>query len=536
LDQPSRATREERRPWHERQGFRLPVALALLAVIVRALRWSWTAVMMNDGPIFIRLAQQMADGDWRAALTYEFHPLYPFAVRVAQLLFGDWERAAVAVSVLAGGIAVLGLFVLLRDAFDRRVAAIGGLLLAVHPVAIEQADVQSDSLYLAFFVWSAAFLWRALSRERAVPALVAGLLAGLAYLVRPEGLGALLVGLGVLAFELARRHMRVSVAARMAGALCLGAALTMSPYVAFLSAQSGELTITEKKSLAGVLGISALRAWATTGTVEYKPPKPIDPLLAARPDLTPPPRGVRPFREKPVPTGLARYQAAARNLASATFKALRPEAALLLVLGLISARGRPGLRGLYFLTWTGLYLFVLLGLAANSAYVSRRHVFPPASLLLGYAALGVVLLSDRLARLPGLVRRIGASAAAAIPLVLVVALGLGKALGPDRGNALAERRAAEWVSAQGGLAPGEGVAAVKQRVAYYARSPFVDLRRAPHPALLLPYLRRERARYVIVDERERAVLDALVAEQRDAVELRHEERASGHDAFVYEVR
>lgn len=536
MDEPSRATSEVRRPWHERLGWQVPVALVLLALIVRALRWAWTAVMMNDGPIFIRLARQMADGDWRAALTYEFHPLYPFAVRVAHVLFGDWERAAVAVSALAGAIAVLGLFVLLRDAFDRRVAAIGALLLAVHPVAIEQTDVQSDSLYFAFFVWSAALLWRALSRVNAVAAIGAGLLAGLAYLVRPEGIGVLVAGLALLGFELARRHVRVSAAARVAGGLCLGGALTMSPYVAFLSAENGALTITEKKSVAGVLGISALRAWATSGTVDYKPAKPIDPLLAERPDLTPPPRGSRPFREKPVATGLAKYPEALGRLARVSLKALRPEVALLLVLGLIAARGRPGLRGRFFLAFAGLYLFVLLGLSANSAYVSRRHVFPPAALLLGYAALGVVFAGAGVARLPGLRRRIGAPAAVAVPLVLVVALGLGKALGPDRGNALAERRAAEWVRAQGGLAPDQGVAAVKQRVSYYAGAPFVDLRRAPHPALLLPYLRRERARYVIVDERERAVLDSLVGEERDAVQLRHEELGDGHGAFVYEVR
>ncbi|MGH2900214.1 MAG: glycosyltransferase family 39 protein, partial [Solirubrobacteraceae bacterium] len=344
---------------------------------------------------------------------------------------------------------------LLRDAFDRTVGTIGALLLAVHPIAIEQADVQSDSLYFAFFVWSAALLWRAVSRQTPRAAFAAGLLAGLAYLVRPEGIGVLVVGLALIGFELARRHMRVSSAARVAGALCLGAALTMSPYVAFLSAENGTLTITEKKSVAGVLGISALRAWASSGSVEYKAPKPVDPLLAERPDLVPLARGSRPFREKPVTTGFAKYPEAVGRLAGVTLKALRPEIAFLLLLGLLSVRGRPELRGRFFLAFSGLYLFVLLGLSANSAYVSRRHAFPPASLLIGYAAVGVVFLGSGLARLPGLRGRVSPALAAGIPLALVVALGLGKALGPDRGNSLAERRAAEWVGAEGGLAPEE---------------------------------------------------------------------------------
>jgi hypothetical protein len=523
-------------PWLERLGWRLPAALVLLAAVARVVRWLQTAVMMNDGPIFIGLARQIHDGDWNAALIYEFHPLYPIAIALIEPLIGDWERAAVTVSVLAGALAVLALFVLLRDAFDRRVAAIGAFLLAVHPIAIEQADVQSEALYLAFFVWSAALLWRALSHQDARAALAAGVVAGLAYLVRPEGLGAVIVGAILIAWQLARRRIPFPRAARVSAALCLGAALATGPYIAFISAHNGAFTLTGKKSVAGVLGITALHAWVTRGTVEYKPEKPLDPLLAERPDLEPPARGVRPFRNAPVTTGFAKYPAAATRLFSASLKAVRPEITVLLVFGLFAARGRPGLRGRYFAVYAGLYAFVLLGLSANSAYVSRRHVLPVATLLFGYAALGVTMLAAALGALPGLRGRLAIPTVATGLLVVVGALGLGKALAPDRASALPERRAAEWIATHGALAPGEAVASVKQRVAYYAGASYVDLRRAPHVELLLPYLRREKARYVVVDEEERIEFETLVVRERDAVQLRHTEPGDGHGAFVYEVR
>src|SRR5262249_58811840 len=131
----------------------------------------------------------------------------------------------------------------------------------------------------------------------------------------------------------------------------------------------------------------------------------------------------------------------------------------------------------------------------------RRRVPPPATLSLGYEALGVAVLTEWLGRTRALAAR--PALRLALPLAAVAALGRGKSLRPDRLDALPERRAAEWVRADGALADDQAVASIKRRVGYYAHARFVDLRQAPHPALLLEYLRRERVRYVIVDPRER---------------------------------
>jgi hypothetical protein len=503
-----------------------PAALVLLALLVRCVRWAQTAVMMNDGPEFIRLAQQISAGDWRAALSHKYHPLYPAAVAAAHFATADWERAAVAVSVLGGALAVAALYALLREGFDRRIAAVGGFLLAVHPVAIEITDAQSDPLYLALFVASAALLLRAVQRESGRSALGAGLVAGAAYLTRPEGFGTVAAGVGLASFELARRHWTVSQALRVAAPLCLGAALVMSPYVTYLSLHAGELTLTGKKSVTRMLGVSDAHDEAA--------PKAVDPLLAAHPELTPLPRGVRPFRNTPAPAGAATLPFAATLLLREILKALRPEGLLLLAVGLWSARGRPSRRGLFFAAYAALYGVVFFGLAATSDYLSRRHVLPPVSLFFGYAALGALALADALGRSRALADR--PALRLALPLALVAALGLGKSLRPDRLDALPERRAAEWILSDGGLGGSEAVAAVKQRVGYYAHARFVDLRRAPHPDVLLEYLRRERVRYVVVDERERDELLRLTSRSPDALALVRHEALGRHEAFVFELR
>jgi hypothetical protein len=72
------------------------------------------------------LAQRIAAGDWATALAHKYHPGYPAMVALAHVFIPDWEGAALAVSVLAGALAVGALYALLREGFDRRVAAVGG--------------------------------------------------------------------------------------------------------------------------------------------------------------------------------------------------------------------------------------------------------------------------------------------------------------------------------------------------------------------------------------------------------------------------
>jgi hypothetical protein len=333
------------------------------------------------------------------------------------------------------------------------------------------------------------------------------------------------LGIGLAGFHFTRRDWRLPAALRLAAPLCVVAGLVMSPYVAYISLQAGRPTLTAKKSVTHMLGVSKESA---------RPAPPVDPLLAAHPELTPLPPGVHPFRDAAPPQGAATLWFAVRQVASETAKALRPEGVLLLVLGLYFARG-PAVRcGGFFAAYWALYLVVFFGLAATSDYLSRRHVLPPVTLLLGYEALGVQAAANALRRLRPLARP--PARAVGVLLALVAALGLGKSLRPDRLDALPERRAAEWVRAEGGLGADQAVASIKRRVGYYARARFVDLRQAPHPDLLLEYLRRERVRYVIVDAREREELLQMTRAVPDAFELRHHEVLRHDEAFVLELR
>ncbi|HVW80038.1 MAG TPA: mannosyltransferase family protein [Mycobacteriales bacterium] len=114
-----------------------------------------------------------------------FFPGEPAAMRLGHLLTGSWVAGALAVSAVAGAFAMVALARL--GGLERGTAAgdvVGSravLYLVLSPYAVFLAAGYSESLFLAFALWS----WLAARRGRW---LAAGLLAGGAALVRIDGL------------------------------------------------------------------------------------------------------------------------------------------------------------------------------------------------------------------------------------------------------------------------------------------------------------------------------------------------------------
>jgi 4-amino-4-deoxy-L-arabinose transferase-like glycosyltransferase len=499
-----------------RRELRWLAGLVLFAAGVRSLCAWRLAVMFNDGPLYLELARAVGAGDLASVLRHDYHPLYPVGAALLAPLAGGYEPAAVALSVASGAAAVLFLYVFLRDAFDVRTAWIGGALLAVHPRAIEYScDVQSDGLYLALYLAGLALAWSALRSGRAGRAAAAGGVSGLAYLARPEGLAVAVAAgvMGGLAWPLRRWSLRRSAA--WLGALAAGLVVVALPYLVALRVEAGAWTLSQKKSLAQMAGLEAPAAMGATSP------------SAPAPGATPQPAAVPPVEEEP----------ALVELLATAYSAARFEILVLLAIGLFAARGRPGLRGGFVLANVAVMAVVLVALVLTSGYVSRRHALPPLVASFGYAALGVPVLGGWI--LAGLRRlRPGAAlahpvAAAAVGLALVAALGLDRAFDDRRLDALAERRAAEWLRAYTDAGAG-AVAAGRRRVAYYAGGSFVPLPQGSGEPVQA-YLAREGVRYVIVDESEIEDFPGLAPLLGDGLKRLHRSEAAGHVAGVFEL-
>ncbi|MBY0401841.1 glycosyltransferase family 39 protein, partial [Myxococcota bacterium] len=180
--------------------------LLCAAAAIRAFAWSRTAVIFNDGPIFLAMAEALRDGRSEQVLAHPQHPLYPALVALLESLALAPETAAVAVSIGGGLLAVAAVHRIAYGRFGSAVGAAAGAIAALHPWAVDfSADVMSDGLYGGLFLAGLACLIELLERPSALRAGLFGSFAGLAYWTRPEGLILVVVAAGATAFRFARQ-------------------------------------------------------------------------------------------------------------------------------------------------------------------------------------------------------------------------------------------------------------------------------------------------------------------------------------------
>ncbi len=524
-------------------------AIVALAIVMRTTMAIRTSVIFEDGPHFLDIARSLAAHDWAGALSHPYHPLYSALTALVNIVVDDWETAALTVSVAGGAVAVWASHVFMRDAFGPRPAAFGAFLFAISPYAVRfTSDVESEGVYLAFFVAALGFLWRGLEGGHARLFVGAGASAGLAYLTRPEGIGLVVIGVGLVGLKGLRGVWRVRQVGSACASLAGGALAVASPYLWVLAGRQGGVMLSGKKSVTRILGLSAdptgaepmdLANLVLAGLVAF--------LLVGL--LVFSVRRLRVFdgalsasgRRALLAAGLfllvawqVLWPAGLEEFASVVISTVRPEVALLVALGLfaVPARGTQP-RGGFIAAILASYAVVLAGLLLNYGYLSRRHVLPLLPLVLGYAGLGATWLVDRavLAR-PRLALSIAPSRLLAGFALGMLAIAAPKALHDHREDVLARRLAAEWLHAHA-QRPGS-VASTKRRAGYYAGRrwfPLVEegeLRSADS-------LRREQVRYIVVDDRASDHRDEML--QAAAFDLRERYRiaAGGRSAMVYEL-
>jgi len=496
--------------------------LLLLAALFRALRWSAVAVIFNDGPTFIGLAEAVAAGEWATVLGHQYHPLYPVLVAAAHAVIDDWEIAAVTVSVLGGTAAVGCLYGFARAAFGITTAFAAAAILAVHPSAIEfSGDVQSEGIYLALFLGAVWALWLALRSASPAAAALAGLLSGLAYLTRPEGIGLLAVGGALAAGHVLRRSWSRRRAATWCALLFLTAACVAGPYVAWLRVETGGWSLTQKKSVGWVMGLSGPVAPEAAA-----PPAPPDAAAtrAASPAGSTSEAQKQESEMRVARDRFAHYLDALVDLLHTDLRAFRLELLAILLAGALIGRWRHlSARGVFVVMIVGLYGAVLYALASNVGYVSARHALPPLTVAFGHVGAALLAATGALSVSR---RRI----AVALILLAVAGIGLSKSLRPDRTDSVAERRGAEWLRAQD-LPPG-GVAVHRSRIAYYAGARDVRIPSKPF-RYVIEEMRKRGAEYLVIADADIGSYPWLVDALPRYARLLHREEANGVNAFVY---
>jgi hypothetical protein len=253
------------------EGTALVIAVSI-AFAIRLYLSLTSYCIAGDGVAYLAMARDFAANEPAKALASVFSPLYPWLIAIAHRLIPDWELAGSIVSAILGSAAVATVYLMTREAFERRDLAIGAaLLVAIHPaMAAYAASVRTEAGFIFLVTASAWMLIAGLKQVRIAIIAAAGMVGGFAYLYRTEAFGLMLFVIGFIptaALWWRRWSLGWAIAASVAFAIAF--LVVASPYLIYLRETTGHWSVGREFTAAMMYGIGSVApntlAWQRLG-------------------------------------------------------------------------------------------------------------------------------------------------------------------------------------------------------------------------------------------------------------------------------
>jgi 4-amino-4-deoxy-L-arabinose transferase-like glycosyltransferase len=228
-----------------------------IALAVRLYLLGQYHCISSDGIHYIEAARHFYDGDVAAGLASVYPPGYPGLIASFYPVVGDWERAGQLVSVVCGVLLLFPLYALCKELYGDKVALLACLLATISPyLARYAAHVRSESPFVLLSTVAVLVLYRGFAHQKIRHFFYGGLVAGLAYLVRPESIGFLMiVPIVLLLTGWIKRERSLMWNGYASLLLFVGFFLFALPYIYYLSSTTGQWGVLSKKT--GItLGVS----------------------------------------------------------------------------------------------------------------------------------------------------------------------------------------------------------------------------------------------------------------------------------------
>jgi 4-amino-4-deoxy-L-arabinose transferase-like glycosyltransferase len=235
-----------------------PLLLILaVAFILRALAAVFfTGAIDAEGAEYARIAQNLLWGNGYVGISEEgtqlfFPPLFPFAIAGVSLLTGDAEIAGRIISVTTGALIVLPTYFIATKMYGRRTAALAAALVGCHPFLIYMSTtVFCEMTYMLLILAALCLAMSATENPTPRNLFASGAMYGLAYLMRPEAAACMLISATLIFLNMLIRQRSGAFFAATRVGLTIGTfVLVAAPYVAWVSAETGQFRLEGKSSL-----------------------------------------------------------------------------------------------------------------------------------------------------------------------------------------------------------------------------------------------------------------------------------------------
>lgn len=165
------------------------IYIICISAMLKAFLLTSDSLVNNDGLLYIAAAQEFAAGHFKEWLTAFPMPFYPMLIGIVHFLIPDWVAAARVLSITFIVFALVPLYWLSEEIFDRKAAFWACLAFAIAPVPNGLADgVVRDPGFLFCMAWAVYFAFQALQYGKIILFAVTALFAWISFLFRLEGI------------------------------------------------------------------------------------------------------------------------------------------------------------------------------------------------------------------------------------------------------------------------------------------------------------------------------------------------------------
>ena len=163
--------------------------LVVLGFLLRMYAFTNSPVINPDGVHYINQAKAILAGNWDLAKNcgFDFISLYHVLIPVLYKIFGDWIIAAKSVSLFFGTAAIIPFYLMMRQLFRGKVAAVASFGFAIHPFLVARSiELIKDPIFWFFALLGMSFVATAFTKRNKTHFLlfssISFLLAGMARL------------------------------------------------------------------------------------------------------------------------------------------------------------------------------------------------------------------------------------------------------------------------------------------------------------------------------------------------------------------
>ncbi|NOZ69036.1 MAG: glycosyltransferase family 39 protein [Deferribacteres bacterium] len=231
-------------------------AIFLAGLAVRILFFRHEVFIGNNPAFFARLGKNLVEnGMYAFGENYNmglfFPPGYPTFVGLMNLLVNDLFLSGKLVSLVASLITIIIFYMIGKEIYNKEAGLFAAFAFAALPLALKMSVVgQTDALFYCFAFLSIYLFIVSARKDNLLIYIPAGILTGMAYLTRPEGLLLLLLPFlcsdSLNPFRNKRQLLKITIVFSLF-------ILVISPYLLFVQKSTGKFSLSGKSSTAAFI-------------------------------------------------------------------------------------------------------------------------------------------------------------------------------------------------------------------------------------------------------------------------------------------